>query len=217
MERTTPDARALVDQLRERAQARTRPWHPDPLPGPPYRIPMTAHEGLKHLHENWALPDHFDAPGASGGPKWKQLVWRAAGRVTGAVLQPYLSAERELVANMVRLCDAMAKRLDAVERDIDTLAQAASRQTAEIAARLAALGSVYAISGIDDTPGGSTPGGSTPGDRTPDDGAPKDRTLADGTSDDRAPGDSAPGNRAPGDGGPGAMPGAAAGSGGKGG
>ncbi len=173
MERTTPDARALVDQLRLRAQARSQPWHPDPLPGPPHRVPMTAHPGLKHLHEHWALPDRFDGAGGRGGPRWKQLVWRAAGRVTGGVLHDYVTAERELIANMVQYCDAMAKRVDALERDIDTLAQAGSRQAAELATHLVPPPPAP-TPGMPDMPDGTV--------TTPGAGSTRDRSAAAGTA-----------------------------------
>ena len=176
MERTTPDARALVDQLRLRAQARSQPWHPEPLPGPPHRVPMTAHPGLKHLHEHWALPDGFDAAGSHGGPRWKQLVWRVAGRVTGGVLHEYMTAERELIANMVQYCDAMAKRVDALERDIDTLAQAGSRQAADLATHLVP------------PPPAPTPGMHDDAGTTPGAGSTRDRSAAAGTAAEAASG-----------------------------
>jgi hypothetical protein len=61
-------------------------------------------------------------------------VVRLLGRLTFRVLHPYLTSERELIANMVRLQDALAKRCDELAEHL------ARRQVEEAAnqARLAA-------------------------------------------------------------------------------
>lgn len=159
MEPATPDARAVVAELQRRAAARRPRWQPRPLPSPPVRTPMTVDESLEYLHTHWVLPERFtDVP---AGPRWKQLVWRAAGRLTFGVLSRYLSEERELLSRAVQVCDTLARRVDTLEAELDTLAQAASGQLSELVPYLeSAAGDEPAGAGAPATgPSGAGPAG----------------------------------------------------------
>ncbi len=134
MERSDLDASQLVSQLR--ADLAARPWAPTPPPRSDL-APMTATPALGYLHRHWSLrrsaePDHQPF---LGGPKGvaRGLVNRAA---FGA-LRTYLDEEQELLANMVRLFDALARRCDAIVEaqaaELDTL----RADVVELASRLA--------------------------------------------------------------------------------
>lgn len=173
MEPSTRQARAVVAELQQRATARRRRWQPGPLPAPPVRTPMTVHQSLDYLHNHWVLPDSFTA--APAGPRWRQLVWKAAGRFTFGVLSRYLAEERELLSRVVQAADTLARRVDTLEAEIDQLAAACSRQFAELAGYLP------------DPPEAGLPGDQMPGDQTPDDQMP----------DNPVPGDQMPGDQMP--------------------
>jgi hypothetical protein len=125
------DARELL--LRVEADKRAERW----LPLPPddlaaARSSMREHPALVVLHDRWVLPDRFDPTQTGRGVKG--LVLRLFGRLVFRVLAPYLRAERELLAEVVRGHDALAARCD-------ELAQAMVRRQADEAqngAKLAA-------------------------------------------------------------------------------
>ena len=100
--------------------------------------PMRDEEALEYLHQHWTLPDGPDAATFGGGLRGR-LVGLFA-RLAFRVLGPYLRSERELLAHMVRMNDALARRCDELA---DTVAE---RQTAEAEndARLAAWLQVHA-------------------------------------------------------------------------
>lgn len=100
--------------------------------------PMRDEEALEYLHRHWALPDGPDPVTFARGPRGRLVALFA--RLAFRVLGPYLRSERELLAHMVRMNDALARRCDELA---DTVAE---RQTAEAEndARLAAWLQVHA-------------------------------------------------------------------------
>lgn len=132
------DPDEFLEQLK--AEHRVLSWEPLP-PDQPRRAPhgdqsRTA-ASLRYLHGHWALPDSFDPADAGGGVRGRTVG--VFGRLTYRVLGRYLREERELLAHMVRVNDALEKRCDELaarcqQLDDDML----TRQAAE-AANLAKL------------------------------------------------------------------------------
>jgi len=96
--------------------------------------PMRSEASLDYLHRHWALPDSF-APEAGGGGI-KGRVVNAFSRLTFRVLGPYLREERELLANLVRTVDALAKRSDALALEITGREEAEAENAAQLGAWL---------------------------------------------------------------------------------
>ena len=65
---------------------------------------------LEYLHRNWVLPDSFDPADAGSGLRGK--VVGLFGRLTYRVLGRYMAEERDLLAHMVRVNDALEQRCD---------------------------------------------------------------------------------------------------------
>ncbi len=109
--------------------------------------PRTAEE-LDYLHTHWALPDQPD-PAAGRGLRGR--LRGMSGRLVFGALGRYLREERELLAHLVRLNDALSARCDELADRCQQLAdQAVARQEAEavnltqLAAWLAAEAAVSA-------------------------------------------------------------------------
>jgi hypothetical protein len=128
------DPRELLERLRR--EHRTLRWEPL-LPSDALlrwqERPMRDEESLAYLHRNWLLPDTFSPDRTGSGMKGR--IARRVGGLVFRVIQPYLHAEREVVANLVRISDALAKRCDDLAQII-TERQVAD---AESQAKLAAL------------------------------------------------------------------------------
>lgn len=120
------DASEIVERLKKDEQSLK--WEPLP-PGEALvnwrRWPTRSEESLDYLHNNWALPDSFDPYVAGSGLKGRLV--RLFGRLTFRVLGPYLRRERETIANLVRINDALARRCD------DLASEITRRQTQEAA------------------------------------------------------------------------------------
>jgi hypothetical protein len=132
MEERALDARELIERVKaENRAARWLPLPPSELPAS--RTPMREEESLYYLHRHWILPDRPDPADPGAGIKGR--VVHLFGRLTFAVLAPYLRQERELVARMVRMNEALARRYDDLAEAI------VQRQVAEAenGAKLAAL------------------------------------------------------------------------------
>lgn len=95
---------------------------------------MRTEESLSYLHHHWQLPNLYD-PSLIEGRGLKAKLARRVAAFVYRVLRPYLSAEQDLIANMVRINDSLAKRCDELSGAIE------ARQIAEAfsQARLAAL------------------------------------------------------------------------------
>jgi hypothetical protein len=109
MNENSLDARELL--LRVEADKRAERWLPLPPDEPALARSSMRHDpALTALHQRWVLPDRFDP--AQAGRGVKGLVLRVVGRLVYRVLAPYLRAERELMAELVRGNDALAGRCD---------------------------------------------------------------------------------------------------------
>lgn len=128
------DPRELLERLR--SEHRTLRWEPL-LPSDDLlvwrRSPMHDEESLEYLHHHWMLPTSFSGRRAQGGVK-ERIARRVAGLVFRA-MGPYLHAEQEMMANLVRTSDSLARRCDDLARVITERQEA----EAESQARLAAL------------------------------------------------------------------------------
>ena len=133
------DPRELLERLH--ADKRALVWEPlSPAPNLATwrQRPMRDEAALEYLHRHWALPDQPDASVAGGGVKGRVVALFA--RLAYRVLGPYLREERELLAHVVRITDALARRCDELTQALT------DRQTADAEndARLAAWLQVHA-------------------------------------------------------------------------
>lgn len=128
------DPRELLERLRAKhASLRWEPLLPADALLRWKERPMRDEESLAYLHRNWLLPDSFSPEQTGGGIKGR--VARRLGGLVFRVMQPYLHAERELMANLVRMSDALAKRCD----DLALIVTERQVADAESQAKLAAL------------------------------------------------------------------------------
>ena len=103
------DSRELLQRIA--ARKGNEEWTPlppddltDSLP------PMQTDAVVTALHDRWILPDRL-SPG-DAGRGWKRTILTPVGRLVFRVLAPYLRAERELLGQLVRSNDALARRCD---------------------------------------------------------------------------------------------------------
>jgi len=134
------DSEEFLEQLR--AEHQVLKW--EPLEPTISRRPTTSDQvrsrsALEYLHSHWVLPDSFEPADAGRGMRGR--IIGLFGRLTFRVLGRYLSSERDLLAHMVRVnealerrCDELTLRCQQVEQDM------VDRQVAEAAnqAKLAA-------------------------------------------------------------------------------
>ena len=105
------DPEEILEQLR--ASSRVLRW--EPLPAGQSRSTRENEQirnrgSLEYLHRNWVLPHEFDPTVAGRGIRGRLV--RVFGRLTFRVLGPYLDQERELLAHMVRVNEALERRCD---------------------------------------------------------------------------------------------------------
>jgi hypothetical protein len=120
------DPAELLEQIR--ADKRTLAWAPlapSTELGLLRQHPLREHEALAYLHAHWALPDAPDAAAFGGGLRGRVL--RLFARLAFRVLAPYLRSERDLLANLVRVNDALARRCDELA---DTMAMRHAEEAA---------------------------------------------------------------------------------------
>lgn len=125
------DPREYVERLQgEHHRLRWVPLAPAPQAGRWMEHPMTAEAPLEYLHHHWVLPDRAGPP--AGG--WRNRMAARVEAMVYRVLQPYMSEERALLANLVQMNAALAERCDELAQVV------ADRQVAEAAnqARLSA-------------------------------------------------------------------------------
>jgi hypothetical protein len=105
------DPQEFLEHLK--AQHEVLRWEPLP-PDDPARVKTTdqarTRSSLEYLHRHWTLPDAFDPADAGGGPRGK--VVGLFGRLTFRVLGRYLREERDLLAHVVRVNEALERRCD---------------------------------------------------------------------------------------------------------
>jgi hypothetical protein len=98
---------------RLKVQHRVLQWGPVP-PDEPRRFKEIDHSrskrSLEFLHQHWAIPDTFDPASAGGGVRGK--VMSLFGRMTYRVLNPYFREERDLLAHLVRVNEALEQRCE---------------------------------------------------------------------------------------------------------
>ncbi len=83
------------------------PQNPQPFSGSGQ---VRSRDSLDYLHANWALPDSYDPAMVGGGGRGKLIG--LFGRLTYRVLGPYLRKERDLLAHLVRVNEALERRCD---------------------------------------------------------------------------------------------------------
>jgi hypothetical protein len=71
---------------------------------------LAASEPLAYLHAHWALPASLEENRGDGGPK--SPIARVFARLTFRTLGRRMQAERDLMANLVQVTDALARRCD---------------------------------------------------------------------------------------------------------
>ncbi len=134
------DPEEFLEQLK--SEHRVLQW--EPIEPATVRRPTTGEQArsrssLDYLHGHWVLPDSFEPADAGGGIRGR--IVRRFGRLTFRVLGRYLASERELLANMVRVNQALERRCDELTLHCQQLNQdMIDRQVAEAAnqAKLAA-------------------------------------------------------------------------------
>jgi hypothetical protein len=135
MDEPSLDAKELLERVKsEHRSDRWAPLAPQDEIAKWREWPMRSEESLDYLHRNWVLPDHFDPASAGGGIRGSLV--RAFARLTFRVLGPYLAQERELLARMVRISDALAKRCDSLSSEIARREIAEAENGADLAAWL---------------------------------------------------------------------------------
>lgn len=105
------DPEVVLERLK--AEHRTLLWEPlqpDTIRRTKDNEQARNRGSLEFLHHHWALPDHFDPSVAGGGLRGK--IFTLFGRLTYRVLGPYLRQERDLLAHMVRVNEALERRCD---------------------------------------------------------------------------------------------------------
>ena len=129
------DPRDILDRINEEHDSlRWEPLAPSSALDRWRQWPVKDDEALDFLHRNWTLPDQFATTSPMRGLRGRVLKLFA--RMTFRVLAPYLVAERELLANMVRLHDALAKRCDDISDEVARREVAEASNQAELAAWL---------------------------------------------------------------------------------
>jgi hypothetical protein len=106
------DPEEFLDRLK--AEHQVLRWEPLPpeLPQRPSETdPTLSRDSLEYLHANWAdLPQTYDGAEESGGARGK--VVDLFGRLTYRVLAPYLRKERDLLAHVIQVNEALERRCD---------------------------------------------------------------------------------------------------------
>jgi len=105
------DPESILERLR--AEQRILQWQPLPpnLQRGAQGGEQTRSRGsLEFLHSNWVLPDHYDRAVSSGGFRGRAIDM--FGRLTFRVLGPYFRQEREVIAHLVRVNEALERRCD---------------------------------------------------------------------------------------------------------
>ena len=124
------DPEELLRRIRtEHLALRWEPLPPDPVRAGGAGEQVRSPESLEYLHRNWMLPNSFDDSGRAG---LRAKLSNRVGRFVYTVLGPYFRAERDLLAHMVRVNDALEKRCDELTNRIQEVRhQVADRQAAE--------------------------------------------------------------------------------------
>ncbi len=128
---------------RMRAEHQVLRWAPLPPETERWRVEPghetdDNRESLEYLHRHWALPEQFEPGDAGFGPKGKVLS--IVGRLVFRVLGRYLREEREVLAHLVRVnealdhrCQELTLRTQQLSKDMIDRQVAEARNQAELA------------------------------------------------------------------------------------
>jgi hypothetical protein len=129
MEQLPVEARALAEAMRTELRA---PWSGSWKPSATLscaqskteREQLQDDERLRWLHRNWDLGPARDKPPVAGGVRshMRRLAWR----LIKPTLDPYFRQEQDVLANLLRMVDTLAKQVDAVHSDQAPLAAVGS-------------------------------------------------------------------------------------------
>jgi hypothetical protein len=125
-------ARSLVAEIRSRAGRQPR-RPPKPTPR---HAPMRHHPDLAWLHQNWELPRDFSQTGQPpprGIRDW--IRWRIA-RIAWSFLARYMAHSQDFNSHAVRMLDALASRVDAMEEELYAALDELRQTTEELVAYL---------------------------------------------------------------------------------
>jgi hypothetical protein len=129
------EARSLTGRVRASLRG-TRPssWQPSASLGADAfgrRQLLVVNDNLRWLHHHWDLHGTLAGPPAQRGPKGrvKLLIWR----VVRSSLNRYFEEEQDLLANIVRTVDVLAKRIDDIEADNERIVGALRAELVDLA------------------------------------------------------------------------------------
>jgi hypothetical protein len=125
------DPQEFLDRMKAEHQVlRWEPLQPDTASRTGDNQQVRDRSSLEYLHQHWALPDQFDPAHAGGGSRGKFV--QLFGRLTYRVLGPYFRQERDLLAHLVRVSEALEGRCDELNLRCQQLDQDfVDRQVAE--------------------------------------------------------------------------------------
>jgi hypothetical protein len=103
------------EEFLERLKAEHQILRWEPLPPDSARSARDSNQvrsksSLEYLHHHWVLPDSFDPADAGVGIRGR--IVGIFGRLTFRVLSRYLGAERNLLAHVVQVNEALERRCD---------------------------------------------------------------------------------------------------------
>jgi hypothetical protein len=132
------DPQEFLEHLK--AEHQVLQWEPLP-PDDPARVQATdqtrTRSSLEYLHRHWALPDAFDPADVGGGVRGR--IVSMFGRLTYRVLGRYLREERDLLAHVVRVNEALQRRCDELSQRCQQLGDDMVRRQAAEASNQAKL------------------------------------------------------------------------------
>ena len=142
MEELPVEARALAGAMTTALRVpRPSTWKPSAtLPAELWdarRELMQVHEVLRWLHQHWDLK-----PARDEGPQGRGLKARArkaAWRAIRPSLERYFHEEQDILANLIRMVDVLAKRVDAIAANQTRLLGAVRTDLVDVAGHLEEL------------------------------------------------------------------------------
>jgi len=139
MEELPFEARSLAGELRTSLRPPRRSfWQPSTyfssVLSKSRRQMLVTNDILRWLHHNWDLRGTLDDPPVRPGPqaKLQRLIWRTV----RSSLNRYFADEHDLIANLVRMVDLLAKRIDDIEADDERVLGALRAELVDLAASI---------------------------------------------------------------------------------
>ena len=135
------DTEELLERLRkEHLVLRWEPLPPDQARPQGTGDQVRSPDSLAFINAHWQLPDHYQPAPGGGLRGWVQRLF---GRLTFAVLAPYLKAERDFLSHVVRInnalefrCDELTERCQQLNQDMLSRQAAEARNLAKLAVML---------------------------------------------------------------------------------